>query len=59
MNHSASTKHSIITRLLRSAFLAAALLAGLSSAALATESGFGEVKVLAKVPQPGFPEGIV
>src|SRR5262245_53064092 len=59
MNHSASTKHSEIVQLLRVALTAAVLLAVLTQMTLAAEPDFGEVKVVAKVPQPGLPEGIV
>jgi hypothetical protein len=34
-------------------------MAGLAQIALASGPEFGDVKVLAQVPQPGFPEGIV
>jgi sugar lactone lactonase YvrE len=59
MNHSASRKHSIIVRLLRGALVTAILLTGLAHMTLAAEPVFGEVKILAKVPSPGYPEGIV
>ncbi|MEP7343353.1 MAG: hypothetical protein ABI977_36855 [Acidobacteriota bacterium] len=62
MNNSATSKHSFIGDFLRGAVIAVALLAGLAQMAmttLAAEPGFGEASVLAQVPQPGFPEGIV
>jgi len=64
MNQSARTKHSAIVQFLRAqslrgALITAVLLAGLSQVTPAADPGFGEVKVLAQVPQPGFPEGVV
>jgi sugar lactone lactonase YvrE len=62
MNFSSNTKHSFVGDFLRGAVIAFALLAGLAQmamTALAAEPDFGEASVLAQVPQPGFPEGIV
>jgi sugar lactone lactonase YvrE len=59
MNKTTNTQHSISASLLRAALITAILLAGSASIALADEPHFGEAQVLAKVPAPGFPEGIV
>jgi sugar lactone lactonase YvrE len=59
MNYMANKTPSIIVRFLRATTLAAVLFTGLAQMALAAEPDFGDVKVLAQVPQPGFPEGIV
>jgi sugar lactone lactonase YvrE len=58
MKHSASLSESLIVRSLRRASIMALLLAGLAHTAVAAEPTFGEVKVLAQVPAPGFPEGV-
>jgi sugar lactone lactonase YvrE len=49
----------MIVRFLHGILMMAALLVGVAQMAPAAEPDFGEVKVLAQVPQPGFPEGIV
>ena len=59
MDRSANTKHSLIVEFFRRVLITALLLAGLAQMASAAEPDFGEVKVLAQVPQPGFPEGVV
>jgi sugar lactone lactonase YvrE len=59
LKNSANTKHRFISNFLRGVLVALALMAGLAQMALAAEPEFGDVKVLAQVPQPGFPEGIV
>ncbi len=59
MSQSASTEHSIIVDFLRGVLLTAIALAAFAQMAMAADPGFGEVKVLAQVPKPGFPEGIV
>ena len=51
--------NSPISKFLSAAMLALTLAAGMVSAAHAADPDFGEAKVLAQVPQPGFPEGIV
>ncbi len=58
MTHSANS-NSIIIEFLRGTVIAAALLIYMTQIARAADPGFGEAKVLAQVPQPGFPEGIV
>jgi hypothetical protein len=59
LKNSANTKHSFWGDFLRGAIVAVALMAGLAQMVLAADPDFGDVKVLAQVPQPGFPEGIV
>jgi hypothetical protein len=59
MNQTTNNERSIGAGILRMALITSILLAGLAPMALADEPVFGEVKVLAKVPPPGFPEGVV
>lgn len=59
MSNSAKTTQSFISKFLNGAIVALALLASLSPVVSAADPDFGEAKVLAQVPQPGFPEGIV
>lgn len=59
MSNSTNTKHAFTSKFLRGAAVAALLMLGLTQKAMAAEPAFGEAKVLAQVPQPGFPEGIV
>lgn len=56
-----NTKYSIISALLRGTTVVALLLTAFAQTALANDPDrpFGDVEVLAQVPQPGFPEGIV
>lgn len=48
-----------IRKFLSGAIIALSLITGLSVSAMAADPNFGDVKVLAQVPHPGFPEGIV
>lgn len=59
MKNSAKTKESSIIKFLCGTAVALVLLSGFSAVAEAADPNFGDATVLAQVPQPGFPEGIV
>jgi sugar lactone lactonase YvrE len=58
MSSSVKIRRSFLVESLRCASIAALSILGMTQVALATPA-FGDVKVLAQVPLPGFPEGIV
>ena len=53
-----TTRKSLNITFLRSAALAVALLASFTSFTRAAEPVFGDAKVIAQIPNPGFPEGV-